>query len=159
MALGAYSFYEIVAIWVAKTLILALICTFLSWLGIMVLDALTPKIHERRMIGKNPISVGLFIAGFLILIGLVIHGAFATPIVVGAPLFENLINLERLGLIAIGFFMSLLLGIAIFHIVDRLTPKIPFSSIQRDPIAVGVYVFGYLVFFGLIIHAALTMPL
>lgn len=159
MALGAYSFYEIVAIWVAKTLILALICTFLSWLGIRVLDALTPKIHERKMIGKDPIAVGLFIAGFLIFIGLVIHGAFATPIVVGAPLLENLINLERLGLIAVSFFMSLILGIVIFHIVDRLTPKIPFPSIKRDPIAVGVYVFGYLVFFGLIIHAALTMPL
>jgi len=31
--------------------------------------------------------------------------------------------------------------------------------VEKDPNAVGVFVFGYLVFFGLILHAALTSPL
>jgi uncharacterized membrane protein YjfL (UPF0719 family) len=160
MQLGpAVPFYQIVAIWVAKTLILTLICIFLSWLGIRVLDALTPKIHQRKKIGENPIAVGLFISGFMIFIGLVIHGALSTPIAVGAPLLESLIDFRKLGLIAVSFFISLILGIGIFHLVDRLTPRIPFSSIERNSIAVGVYVFGYLVFFGLIVHAALTLPL
>jgi hypothetical protein len=43
--------------------------------------------------------------------------------------------------------------------VDKLTPKIPFVSINQEPVAVGIYVFGYLIFFGLILHAALTTPL
>ncbi|GAI59566.1 unnamed protein product, partial [marine sediment metagenome] len=49
--------------------------------------------------------------------------------------------------------------VAIFHIVDKLTPKIRFMSINENPVAVGIYVFGYLLFFGLILHAALTTSL
>jgi len=153
------SFYLVVLLWVARTVILAFVCALLAWLGIRVLDALTPSIHQRETIGENPISVGLFIAGFLILIGLVIHGAVTGPVLVGAGLWYSLIDLRRLGLIAISFFVSLLLGIALLYIIDKLTPKIPFGSVERNSVAVGIYVFGYLVFFGLIIHGALTMPL
>jgi len=131
----------------------------LAWLGIRALDALTPSIHQRQEIGENPISVGLFMAGFSILIGLVVHGIVTGPVIVGAGLLYSLIDPRRLGLIAISFFISLLLGIALLHIIDKLTPKIPFGSVEQSPIAVGIYVFGYLLFFGLIIHGALTMPL
>ncbi len=153
------SFYLVVLLWVARTVILAFVCALLAWLGIRVLDALTPSIHQRQRIGGNPISVGLFIAGFLILIGLVIHGAVTGPVLVGAGVWQSLIDPRRLGLIAISFFVSLLLGVALLYIIDKLTPKIPFGSVERNSVAVGIYVFGYLVFFGLIIHGALTMPL
>lgn len=153
------SFYLVVLLWVARTVILAFVCALLAWLGIRVLDALTPSIHQRERIGENPISVGLFIAGFLILIGLVIHGVVTGPVLVGAGVWHSLIDPRRLGLIAISFFVSLLLGIALLYIIDKLTPKIPFGSVERNSVAVGIYVFGYLVFFGLIIHGALTMPL
>ena len=153
------SFYLVVLLWVARTVILAFVCALLAWLGIRVLDALTPSIHQRERIGEDPISVGLFIAGFLILIGLVIHGAVTGPVLVGAGVWQSLIDPRRLGLIAISFFVSLLLGIALLYIMDKLTPKIPFDSVERNSVAVGIYVFGYLVFFGLIIHGALTMPL
>jgi uncharacterized membrane protein YjfL (UPF0719 family) len=153
------AFYVVVLLWVARTVILAFICTLLAWLGIRVLDALTPHIHEQERIGENPVSVGLFIAGFIILIGLVIHGAVTGPVMVGAGVLASLIDPRRLGLIAISFFVSLLLGVALLRILDKLTPKIPFGSIDQNPVAVGIYVFGYLVFLGLIIHGALIMPL
>lgn len=153
------SFWVIVLLWVARTIILAVICSFLAWLGIRVLDALTPHISKRETIGKDPVSVGLFIAGFFILVGLVIHGTITGPVIIGAGILESLVDVRRLGLIAISFLISLLLGIAIFRIIDKLTPKIPFGSIGKSPIAVGIYAFGYLVFFGLIMHAALTTPL
>ena len=153
------SFYVVVLLWVARTIILSFICAFLAWLGIRVLDALTPHIHKRETIGKDPISVGLFIAGFFVLVGLVIHGTVTGPVIVGGGWLESLIDARRLGLIAISFVVSLLLGIALFRIIDKLTPKIPFASIGKSPVAVGMYMFGYLVFFGLIIHAALTTPL
>ena len=98
-------------------------------------------------------------AGFLILVGLVIHGVVTGPIVVGGSLLASLIDPRRLGLVAISFLVSLLLGIVLMRIMDKLTPKIPFASVEQNPVAVGVYVFGYLVFFGLIIHGALVMPL
>ena len=153
------SFYVVVLLWVARTIILSFICAFLAWLGIRVLDALTPHIHKRETIGQDPISVGLFIAGFFILVGLVIHGTVTGPVVVGAGWLESLVDARRLGLIAISFVVSLLLGIALFRIIDKLTPKIPFGSIGKSPVAVGMYMFGYLVFFGLIMHAALITPL
>lgn len=153
------AFYLIVLLWVGRVIIWTFICAFLAWLGIRVLDALTPRIHQRQRIGENPVSVGLFIAGFLILVGLVIHGVVTGPVMVGAGLWQSLVEPRRLGLIAVSFFVSLLLGIALLYIIDKLTPKIPFGSVERNSIAVGIYVFGYLVFFGLIIHAALIMPL
>jgi uncharacterized membrane protein YjfL (UPF0719 family) len=124
-----------------------------------MLDALTPHIHEQERIGENPISVGLFIAGFLILVGLVIHGVVTGPVVVGGGLLASLIDLRRLGLVAISFLVALLLGVALLLIMDKLTSKIPFLSVEQNPVAVGIYVFGYLVFLGLIIQGALVMPL
>ena len=152
-------FWVIVLIWLAKVILLALISILLAWLGIRVLDALTPHIHQRQRIGENPVATGLFIAGFFILVGLVIHGAITALTAVVPPILSYIFDFRTWGLLAISFVISLLIGIALFYIVDKLTPRIPFVSINQSPVAVGIYVFGYLVFFGLILHAALTGPL
>jgi uncharacterized membrane protein YjfL (UPF0719 family) len=101
----------------------------------------------------------LFIAGFFILVGLVIHGAATAYTAIGSSVAGYIFDLRTWGLLAVSFVISLLIGIALFHIVDKLTPKIPFLSINENPVAVGIYVFGYLLFFGLILNAALTTPL
>jgi uncharacterized membrane protein YjfL (UPF0719 family) len=152
-------YWVIVFIWLAKVILLALISTLLAWLGIRVLDALTPHIHQRRRIGESPVATGLFIAGFFILVGLVIHGATTALTAVTSPILGYIFDFRTWGLLAISFVISLLIGIALFHIVDKLTPRIPFLSVNESPVAVGIYVFGYLVFFGLILNAALTTPL
>ncbi len=66
-------------LWLARTAFYAFVSAFLLWLGIRVLDVLTPRIHERQKIGESPISTGLFIGGFFIFTGLVIHGAATLP--------------------------------------------------------------------------------
>ena len=152
-------FWVIVLIWLAKVIVLALISILLAWLGIRALDALTPHIHQRQRIGESPVATGLFIAGFFILIGLVIHGATTALTAVVPPILGYIFDFRTWGVLAISFLVSLLVGIAVFHIVDKLTPRIPFISVNQHPVAVGIYVFGYLVFFGLILHAALTGPL
>jgi len=152
-------FWIIVLIWLAKVIVLALISILLAWLGIRGLDALTPHIHQRQRIGESPVATGLFIAGFFILVGLVIHGAMTAFTAVGSSIAGYIFDFRTWGILALSFVVSLLVGIALFHIADKLTPKIPFVSINKSPEAVGVYVFGYLVFFGLILHAALTTPL
>jgi len=152
-------FWVIVIVWLAKVILLVFISTFLAWLGIRVLDALTPHIHQRQRIGESPIATGLFIAGFFILVGLVIHGATTALTAVVAPIPGYIFDFRTWGLLAISFLLSLLIAIALFKIVDKLTPRIPFISINQSPEAVGIYVFGYLIFFGLILHAALTAPL
>jgi len=152
-----YPFWVIVLIWLAKVILLAFISALLAWLGILALDALTP-LYERQRIGESPVATGLFIAGFFILVGLAIHGAITTLTAVTAPILGYIFDFRTWGLLAISFVVSLLIGIALFYIVDKLTPRIPFLSVNESPVAVGVYVFGYLVFFGLILHAALTGP-
>jgi uncharacterized membrane protein YjfL (UPF0719 family) len=146
----AAPFWLTVLIWIARIIWLALICTLLAWLGVRAMDALNPRIQKRQRIGESPVATGLFIAGFFVLVGLVIHGVITV---------QYFFDFRRLGLLAVSFLVSLLIGIALFHIVDKLTPKIPFVNINQNPVAVGIYVFGYLVFFGLILHAALTTPL
>lgn len=155
----ALPYWVIVLIWLARVIVLALISTILAWLGVRVLDALNPHIHKRQLIGESPVATGLFIAGFLILVGLVIHGAITALTAVVAPIWSYIFNFRTWGLLAASFLVSLLIAIALFHLVDWLTPKIPFTSISRSPEAVGIYVFGYLVLLGLILHAALSAPL
>ena len=152
-------FWVIVFIWLAKIILLALICTLLAWLGIRTLDALTPQISKRQRIGEDPIATGLFIAGFFILVGLVVHGAATAHTAIGSSILAYIFDFRSWGLLALSFLVSLLIGIGLFHLVNKLTPKIPFFSINENPIAVGIYVFGYLVFLGLVLHAALTTPL
>ena len=152
-------FWVIVLIWLAKVVLLAFISALLAWLGVLALDALTPHIHERQRIGESPVATGLFIAGFFILVGLVIHGAITALTAVTPPILGYIFDFRTWGVLAISFVVSLFIGVALFYIVDKLTPEIPFGSIKENPVAVGIYVFGYLVFFGLILHAALTGPL
>jgi uncharacterized membrane protein YjfL (UPF0719 family) len=151
-------YYVTLALWLAKTGILVVVSSVLAWLGVRAMDALTP-LHERQRIGESPIATAWFIAGFFIMIGLVIHGGATAPSVVGGPVLENLFDLRRLGLVAASFIVSLLLLLGTFFLLDKTTPRISFLRIEDDPQAVGVYVFGYLVFFGLILHAALNSPL
>ena len=153
------SFWVVVLIWLAKIIVLAFIGALLAWLGIRAMDALTPQIHKRQRIGENPVATGLFIAGFFVLVGLVIHGAATAHTAIGSSVIGYIFDFRTWGLLALSFLVSLLVGIALFHLVDKMTPKIPFLSINESPVAVGVYVFGYLVFLGLILHAALTTPL
>ena len=155
----ATPYWMIVLMWVARIAVLVSICSLLAWLGIKALDALTPNIKERERIGESPLATGLFIAGFFILVGLVIHGAATAYTAVGVSPLVFIFDFRTWGLVAISFAISLLIGLTLLRIVDKLTPKIPFLNIAKSPNAVGIYVFGYLIFFGLILHAALTTPL
>ncbi|NQT31110.1 MAG: hypothetical protein HQ588_02145 [Deltaproteobacteria bacterium] len=152
-------FWVIVLIWLAKVVVLALVSGLLALLGVRAFDALTPHIPHRERIGEDPVATGLFISGFFILIGLVIHGAITALTAVTTPIVWYIFDFRTWGLLAMSFVVSLLVGIALFYIMDKLTPKIPFAGIKNSPVAVGIHVFGYLVFFGLILHAALTGPL
>jgi uncharacterized membrane protein YjfL (UPF0719 family) len=152
-------FWVIALIWLAKVVVLVFISALLAWLGVLALDALIRQIPYRERIGENPVSIGLFVAGFFIFIGLVIHGAVTALTAVTAPIVWYIFDFRTWGLLALSFVISLLLGVALFYIVDKLTPRIPFGRINESPVAAGLHMFGYLVFFGLILHAALTLPL
>jgi len=79
-------YYTIALVWIARMVIMAVICTFLGLLGVRILDALTPKIEEREKIGEDPVATGLFVVGCIIFIGLVIHGLIFLGLILHAPL-------------------------------------------------------------------------
>nr|MQY70128.1 DUF350 domain-containing protein [Bacillota bacterium] len=85
-------FYLLALFWTVRLVLISFLCTFLGLLGIRILDALTPRIHERERIGKDPVSVGLFIAGFIIFIGLIIHGSCTAPLAIGGSLIQSLMG-------------------------------------------------------------------
>lgn len=153
------SFHLLVIFWVIRVVIITFFCSFLGWLGIRILDVLTPTIHQRKMIGENPISTAFFIAGFIIFLGCIIHGVSTSPMAIGRSLLASLIDFNQLELLTINFFVSLLVAVVLFNIFNKLTPKIRFFAIKDNSIAVGIYVFSYLVFLGIVLHAALTMSL
>jgi len=152
-------YYVIVLLWLARTAFFAFVCSLLLWLGVLVLDALTPHINERQKIGESSIATGLYIGGFIICIGLVIHGASTLPTLVGGSSWLAVFNTNRLVLLAAGFFLSLLVAIILLNILLWLSRNISFKILGQEPVASGVYIFGYMVFFGLIMNAALTTPL
>jgi len=152
-------FWVIALIWLAKVVLLVFISALLAWLGVMALDVLIPKVPYRERIGENPVAIGVFVAGFFIFIGLVIHGAVTALTAVTAPIVWYIFDFRTWGLLALSFVISLFLGVAHFYIVDKLTPRISFARIGESPLAAGLHMFGYLVFFGLILHAALVLPL
>jgi len=151
-------YYVTVLLWLARTVFFAFIASFLLMIGLIILDALTTH-HDRDKIGESPVAIGLFVGGFLVFEGLVIHGAGTLPYIIGASHLNTVFAPTRLELLAAGFFVSLLAAAVLFRIFDRLTPKIKFIRLNNEPLGAGMYAFGIMLFFGLIIHAALTSPL
>jgi succinate-acetate transporter protein len=69
-------------------------------------------------------------------------------------------NIQRLLVVALSFFVSLIFGWLFYTIFAKLTPfGIDLDDVNKSPIAVGIYLFGYEVFLGLIIYGSLMVPL
>jgi len=58
------------------------------------------------------------------------------------------------------FFVSLLFGWLFYVIFAKLRPfDIDLDDINKNPVAVGIFLFSYEVFLGLIVFASLTLPI
>ena len=69
-------------------------------------------------------------------------------------------NFQRLLVVALSFFVSLFFGWLFYIIFAKLSLfSVDLDDVNKSPIAVGVYLLGYEVFLGLIVYAALMMPL
>ena len=152
-------FYLTLALVLARIAILVILSCLLGFLGVVAMDFLTPVHGLRQRIGQSAVATALFAGGCLILIALVVHGAATTPGVLGGPVLSFLADPRRLSIIAASFLISMFLLIVIFRVLDRVTPNIPLVNIGNSSDAAGIYVFSYLVAFGLILHAAMKVPL
>src|SRR4030043_119912 len=114
-------FWVICLIWLAKVVLLVVVSALLAWLGVRAMDALIRQVDYHERIRESPMAIGVFIAGFFILIGLVIHGAITALTAVTAPIVWYIFDFRTWGILAVSFVISLLLGLVAALLAAAMT--------------------------------------
>lgn len=153
-------FLTALLLWFVRAFVSSLICLFLGYLGIRCLDYITTDINEFRKIRGDPVATSLFVSGFLIFSGLVVYGSMVNPFFLGQyVLFSSYFNVERLLIVVLSFVISLFFGWLFYVVFAKLKPfGIDLDDVNKSPLAIGVFMFCYEVFLGLIMFASLILP-
>ncbi len=148
-------------LWFLRALISSLICLLIGFIGIRSISLLTRKIKEFESIRGNSLATGLFVGGFFVYAGLVVYGSMVNPFFLSQSVTVGAyFNLQRLLVVIVSFFVSLLFGGLLYLIFERLRLfGIELDDINKHPTAIGVFMFSYEVFLGLIMLASLTIPI
>ena len=148
-------------LWFIRALISSIICLIIGYLGIRWLSLITDKINEFESIKGNPLATGLFVGGFFIYAGLVIYGSMVNPFFLSQQVqIGSFLNLDRLLIVTLSSLVSFLFGSVFYYAFSELHPfNVDLDDINKDPVAIGVFLFCYQVFLGLIIFASLNIPL
>ncbi|MCW3981319.1 MAG: hypothetical protein NWF11_07590 [Candidatus Bathyarchaeota archaeon] len=148
-------------LWFIRAFVSSLICLLIGYIGIKSLDHITTKISEFKTIKGDPLATGLFVSGFFVFAGLVVFGSMVNPFFLGqSVLLGSYFNVQRLLIVILSFVVSLFFGWFFYFVFAKLTPfGVDLDDVNKSPVAVGVFLFGYEVFLGLIIYASLMVPL
>jgi len=154
-------FLTTLLLWFVRALVSSVICLVIGYIGIKALSLETTKIKEFESIKGDPLATSLFVGGFLVYAGLVVYGSMVNPFFLGqSVIFTSYFNLQRLLVVALSFFVSLFFGWLFYNIFAKLTPfGIDLDDVNKSPLAVGIFLFCYEVFLGLIIYGSLMIPL
>lgn len=154
-------FFTSLLLWFIRAFVSSAICLIIGIIGIMILTHITTEISEFETIKGNPTATSLFVSGFLIFAGLVVYGSMVNPFFLGqSVMFSSFFNIQRLLVVILSFFVSLFFGWVLYSIFAKLTPfGIDLDDVNQSPIAVGVFLFGYEIFLGLIVYGSLMIPL
>ncbi|TRO49113.1 hypothetical protein E2P47_01760 [Candidatus Bathyarchaeota archaeon] len=154
-------FITAVLLWFIRAFVSSIICLGIGLLGIKSLTHITKKISEFKAIKGDPLATSLFVGGFLIFAGLVVYGSMVNPFFLGQNIiFESYFNLQRLIIVGLSFIVSLFFGWLFYTVFAKLTPfGVDLDDINKSPVAVGFFLFGYEVFLGLLIFGSLMIPL
>jgi len=148
-------------LWFIRAFISSIICLIIGVLAIRAITHITTKISEFKALKGDPIGTSLFVSGFLIFAGLVVYGSMVNPFFLGqSVIISSYFNLQRLLVVISSFLVSMLFGWLFYYIFAKLTPfGIDLDDVNKSPTAVGMFLFGYEVFLGLIIYGSLIIPL
>jgi uncharacterized membrane protein YjfL (UPF0719 family) len=133
----------------------------IGFIGIRSITLLTTKIKEFESIKGNSVATGFFVGGFLVYAGLVVYGSMVNPFFLSQSVTVGAyFNLQRLLVVIISFFVSLFFGALFYLVFAKLRPfDIDLDDINKQPLAVGIFLFCYEVFLGLIMFASLIIPI
>jgi hypothetical protein len=148
-------------LWFFRAVISSMICLLIGYVGIRILASFTVQIREFETVRGHPVATSLFVGGFFIFAGLVVYGSMVNPFFLGqSVLLGSFFNVQRLLIVLLSFGVSLLLGWLFYLVFAKLTPfGIDLDDVNKSPEAVGVFLFCYEVFLGLVLYASLMIPL
>ena len=148
-------------LWFVRGLVSSLICLLFGYIGIKSITLMTPKINEFENIKGNPLATSLFVGGFFIFAGLVIYGSMVNPFFLSQSVtIGAYFNLQRLLVVILSFFVSLFFGALFILVFTRF--KLfgeDLDDINKNPLAIGFFLFSYELFLGFIMLASLTVPI
>jgi hypothetical protein len=159
--LAGSEFIFSLGLWFVRAFVSSLICLLIGYIGIRSITIITIKIKEFESIKGNSLATSLFVGGFFIYAGLVVYGSMVNPFFLSQSVtLGSYFNLQRLLVVIISFFVSLFFGSLFYLVFAKLRPfGVDLDDINKHPMAVGVFLFCYEVFLGLIMLASLTLPM
>ena len=148
-------------LWFIRALISSIICLVIGYLGIKGISLMTDEINEFETIKGHPVATSLFLGGFFIYAGLVIYGSMVNPFFLSQSVsIGAFFNVTRLIVVVLSFIVSFLFGSLLQFVFSKLKLfEVDLGDINKDPIAVGAFLFCYQIFLGLIIFSSLNVPL
>jgi len=148
-------------LWFLRAFVSSLICLAIGIVGIKSITVLTTKIKEFESIKGNALATSLFVGGFFVYAGLVIYGSMVNPFFLSqAVTVVAYFNVQRLLVVILSFFVSLLFGGLFYFVFEKLRLfGLELDDVNKHPMAIGVFLFCYEIFLGLIIFASLTVPI
>jgi uncharacterized membrane protein YjfL (UPF0719 family) len=161
MDVAGTEFLVTLGLWFVRALVSSLICLAIGYIGIKSLSLLTTKINEFESVKGNPLATGLFIGGFFVYAGLVVYGSMVNPFFLSqAVTIGAYFDLQRLLVVVVSFFVSLLFGWLFYLVFAKLRPfGVDLDDINKNSTAIGVFLFCYEVFLGIIVLGSLTIPI
>jgi uncharacterized membrane protein YjfL (UPF0719 family) len=159
--LAGSEFLLSLVLWFVRAFVSSVICLLIGYIGIRSITLLTTRIKEFESIKGDSLGTSLFVGGFFVYAGLVIYGSMVNPFFLSQSVtISSYFNLQRLLVVVISFFVSLFFGGLFYLVFERLKLfGIELDDINKHPMAVGVFLFCYEVFLGLIMFASLTVPI
>jgi uncharacterized membrane protein YjfL (UPF0719 family) len=154
-------FLTTLGLWFVRAFVSSLICLLLGYLSIKIVSKITTQIQEFETIKGHPLATSLFLGGFLVYAGLVIYGSMVNPFFLSQSVtIGAYFNLQRLLAVILSFFVSLLFGWLFYVVFSKLKLfGVDLDDINKHPVAVGVFLFSFEIFLGLIMYASLTLPI
>lgn len=158
--IGTELMYSLI-LWFIRALISSIICLLIGYLGIKGITLMTSEVNEFETIKGHPVATSLFLGGFFIYAGLVIYGSMVNPFFLSQSVsIGAFFNVTRLIVVVLSFIVSFLFGSLLQFVFSKLKLfEVDLGDINKDPIAVGAFLFCYQIFLGLIIFSSLNVPL
>lgn len=149
------------SLWFIRALISSIICLFLGYLGIRALSFITTEINEFESIKGDPMATSLLLGGFFVYAGLVIYGSMVNPFFLSqSVLLGPYFNTQRLLVVILSVLVSFIFGSLFYYIFSKLRVfNVDLDDINKNPVSIGLFLFCYEIFLGLIVYASLSIPL